>query len=277
MTGIFFMLLASASFATMAAFVKALGTTLPVAEMILIRCLLPLPFCLAILLYQGKPLLARAWGMMLLRSLAGFAAMACFYYALTHMPLAECVFLGRTQPLLLALAAPLIVREKAPPAAWVAIFAGLAGVFIIMQPDAQWRPGAIAALGGAALSSLAHLFVRRLNRTEEPLLIVFNFFILTAIFSGVWASFDLVWPSPGQWKLLFTVALFATLGQVFMTFAYRYEKAPVVAASSYVSIFLSIAYGYLFWGEVPGVHAWLGGLLILLGSLFLIRSCWRRP
>lgn len=270
------MLLASASFATMAAVVKTMGTGLPVAEMILIRCLLPLPFCLAVLLVQKKRLIAQARGLMLLRSLAGFAAMACFYYALTHMPLAECVFLGRTQPLFLALAAPFIVKEKAPAAAWVAIIAGLAGVFVIMQPEAQWRPGAVAALGGAVLSSLAHLFVRRLNRTEEPLLIVFNFFIITAVFSGVWASFQLVWPSPHQWKLLLAVALFATMGQVFMTFAYRFEKAAVVSASSYISIFLSIIYGYLFWGEMPGIHAWLGGLLILLGTFFLIRSRWHR-
>ncbi|MDA3972169.1 MAG: EamA/RhaT family transporter, partial [Desulfobulbaceae bacterium] len=57
-----------------------------------------------------------------------------------------------------------------------------------------------------------------------------------------------------------------------MTLAYRCEIAPVVAASSYASIVLSVIYGYLFWNEIPHPLALGGGACLLLGGWILARS-----
>ena len=111
------MLCASASFATMSAFVKAIGPELPIAQLMLFRCLIPLPFFAMLLLVQSKPMVVKSKKVVLLRSIFGFLAMAGFYYALTHMPLADCIFIGRAQPLLLALMSPFVIGEKAPRAA----------------------------------------------------------------------------------------------------------------------------------------------------------------
>ncbi|MDA3833982.1 MAG: EamA family transporter, partial [Spirochaetales bacterium] len=102
MQGIFYMLLASASFATMAALVKGLGNTIPIAQLMFLRCIIPLPFFIIIMKRKKIALVVKAKKLLLARAVFGAAAMACFYYALTHMPLADCVFLGRSQPLLLA-------------------------------------------------------------------------------------------------------------------------------------------------------------------------------
>lgn len=272
--GVLCMLLSSASFATMAAMVKALGGELAIAQLIFLRCLLPLPLFIYLIKTKGQALVVEAQVSLFLRALFGGCAMACFYYALTHMPLAECVFLGRTQPLLLALLAPFIIGEKAPKAAWFAIAAGLTGVGLIFQPAMAWPQAAWAALAGAFLAAFAHLMVRRLNRTEEPLTIVFNFFVLTALGSGTWsvlaANFQPI--SSRQWLLVAGVALFASLGQFLLTLAYRYDRAPAVAAASYSSVILSVAYGYLFWQEMPHSLAWLGGLSIVSGGIFLVSS-----
>ncbi|MEN8140910.1 MAG: DMT family transporter [Thermodesulfobacteriota bacterium] len=273
---ILLMLLSSAAFTTMAAMVKGLDGAIPIAELILLRCLIPLPFFVYIIKRKGVPLLVQAKGLILLRSLAGAAAMACFYYALTNMPIADCVFLGRSQPFFLALLAPILIGEKAPKAAWGAIGAGLVGVFFIMKPGlAAWPIAAWASLSGAGLAALAHISVRQLNRTDQPLVIVFNFFLLTALMAVAWSVVvenDLVVPQGQQWLLIVGIGVFASLGQFLMTCAYRYDKAPVVAASSYASIILSVIYGYWFWGEMPQPLAWVGALLILAGGLILIWS-----
>ena len=267
------MLLSSACFTSMAALVKGLGSSIPIAELILLRCLIPLPIFVYIIKKRGAPLLAQAKSLIVLRSICGGAAMACFYYALTHMPMADCVFLGRTQPLFLALLAPLLIRERATPAVWLAIGLGLAGVAVIMQPQGHWPLAAWAALGGAALAALAHISVRRLNATEQPLTIVFNFFILTSLFSGL-ASFTdpLIIPQGWQWGAVAAIATLASLGQFLMTLAYRHDQAPVVAAASYSSIVLSVLYGYIFWDEMPSPLAVTGAALIMAGGLLLIYS-----
>ena len=273
--GLILMLLASASFATMAALLKGIGPELPLSQMVFLRCLLAAPVLLLILLGQGRPLLVKARRVLLWRTLFGLSAMHCFFYSLTHLELATAVFIGRAQPLILALLAPLVLGEKTPRAAWLAIATGLAGVALILNPAAAWSFAALVALGGAAFSAGAHLLVRRLNRTDPPLVIVFNFTVLTGLTTSLWSLPGFVPLSIRQWLLIAGVALFASLGQFLMTAAYRHDRAPAVAAASYSSVILSVLYGYLLWGEVPAGLAWLGGLLIVAGGLLLVKSRYR--
>jgi drug/metabolite transporter (DMT)-like permease len=273
MHGIIYMLLASICFSTMAAMVKGIGDAVPVAELIFLRCLLPLPFFTMIMLKKKIPLIVTAKKLLFYRAIFGTAAMACFYYALTHMPLADCVFLGKSQPLFLALLAPFIVNEKATRETWIAIVTGLIGVILIMNPAMSWQVGGWAALCGAFFAAFAHLMVRKLNKYDNPFTIVFNFFICTALFSLVVALFTQVMlPADNTWWFIVGIATFASLGQFLMTLAYRCEIAPVVAASSYASILLSILYGYFFWGEVPETIALAGAGCLLIGGGILARS-----
>jgi drug/metabolite transporter (DMT)-like permease len=273
--GIILMLLASASFATMAAMIKAIGPELPISQLVFLRCAIAAPFLLGVLLCRRQPLIVQARKLLLARTLLGVMAMHCFFYALTHMELASSIFIGRTQPLILALLAPVFLKEKAPPSAWLAIFTGLAGVALIMNPSAQWSMAALVALGGAAFSAGVHILIRRLNRTDQPMVIVFNFTVLTGLATGLWSLPGFVMLAGHQWLLIIGVALFASLGQILMTSAYRHDRAPVIAAASYSSVVLSVIYGYFFWGEVPQPTAWLGGLLIIGGGLLLVSSRYR--
>ena len=81
---------------------------MPLTEMMFLRCALAVPFLGLMLVKQEKALVAKGWKVLLWRSFFGAIGMFCFYYALTNMPLADCVFLGRTQPLFLALLAVLL-------------------------------------------------------------------------------------------------------------------------------------------------------------------------
>lgn len=273
MQGIIYMLLASTAFATMAAMVKGLGATIPIAQLILLRCLLPLPFFIILMRKKKIPLIVTAKRILLARALSGAAAMACFYYALTHMPLADCIFLGKSQPLLLALLAPFLVQEKATRETWIAIATGLIGVLLIMKPAMHWQAAGWAALGGAFFAAFAHLMVRKLNRHDNPYTIVLGFFVCTATLSAIATPFfEPIIPTAREWLLICGIAIFASLGQFLMTLAYRCEIAPVVAASSYASIILSVIYGYVFWGEIPHPLALTGGVCLLAGGGILARS-----
>jgi len=273
--GIILMLLSSASFATMSAMIKGLGPEIPLTQLVFLRCIIAVPILFACVVAQKRPAVVRAKKLLLLRTLLGMTAMHGFFYALTHMPLADCIFIGRTNPLLLALFAPLVLGETTPRAAWFAIITGLIGVALIMKPAMAWPAAAWVALGASAASAGAHLLVRRLNRTDHPLVIVFNFTALTALITVFKALPGFVPLAQTQWILIVGVAVFASLGQLFMTSAYGKDRAPAVAAASYSSVILSVVYGYLFWHEIPQPMAWVGGGLIVLGGLLLLKSRYR--
>ncbi len=266
------MLIASACFATMAAMVKAIGHSLPVSEMVFFRSVLPLPFFVAFLYLSNKKLIVNAKTTLLFRSLFGFLAVSGFYYALTQIPIAVSVFLGKTQPLILALLAPWLVGEKSGIGVWIAIGTGLLGVALILDPSLGWSMAVWVNIGAATASALAHLMVRKLNRTDEPATIVMNFYIVIAVLSSLWMGSSFVLPDRTQWLLLTGIAFFSSAGQYLMTLAYRMDSAPVVAAASYASIIFSVFYGYIFWEEIPPQPAWIGGLLIIAGSVILMRS-----
>jgi drug/metabolite transporter (DMT)-like permease len=270
--GILYMLLASGCFATMSAFIKAIGQALPLPELVFLRCLLALPVLFFFVRMRQRPLIVRARKILLLRTLFGMTAMSGFFFALTHIPLAECIFLGRTQPFIIALISPFILGERTPAVSWFAIVSGMAGVALILQPGVAWSIGAWVAIGSAGFSALAHVMVRRLNATEYPLVIVFNFTLLTCFIAAIWSLPYFVVPSKTEWLFLLCVALFASLGQLCMTLAYQHDRAPAVASASYTSVVLAVIYGYFIWEEVPHPLTWLGGGLIVAGGIILLKS-----
>ena len=264
------MFFASACFVTMSAMVKALGNGLPLTEIMFLRSLIAVPFLLFLLLCQNKPLLTRAWKLLLVRSVFGITAMFCFYYALTHMQLTDVVFIGRCQPIILALLAPLLVSESSPRSAWMAIALGLVGAALVMRPGMEWSLPALVAFIAAICSAVAHLMVRRLGHTDDTTVIVFNFTLLLTVASGLATLPSFVPPSADQWLLLAAIAAFASSGQFLLTRAYSLDRAPAVAAASYASVPLSALYGYLFWHELPTLTSWIGGLLIVCGGIYLM-------
>ena len=268
------MLLASASFTTMAALVKAIGHDVPPIEVVFFRCLLAAPILYLFIRMRGRPVIVTAKRVLVFRTLFGFTAMLGFFYALTHMPLADCVFIGRSQPLILALLSPFLIRERAPRSAWIAIGTGLAGVALIMKPAMAWPLAAWVTLGSATASATAHLLVRRLNATDYPLVIVFNFTVLTALITGLWVLPTFVVPTYKEWLYILGVAVFASIGQLLMTLAYQRDRASVVASASYASVLISVIYGFIFWDEFPHPLAWAGGFLIVLGGVILLKLRW---
>jgi drug/metabolite transporter (DMT)-like permease len=256
----------------MAALVKSMSHV-PIQELIFLRCMLATPFFAAYLIYQNRPLVVKAGKIILLRSLFGFSAMIGFYYSLTHMGLADCIFIGKIQPLFIALLAPLVLGEKTPKAAWLAIATGLGGVALIMKPALdQWPLAAWAALAAAFAGACAHMMIRRLNSTDDPATIVFNFLFLTGLAGSIWCLLGWTPVARQQWPAIAGISFFASLGQILVTMAYRRDRAPAVAAASYASIILSVVYGYIFWGENPQLLVWLGGGLIVCGGLLLVKT-----
>lgn len=204
----------------------------------------------------------------LVRGLAGLGAMYCFFYAITHMPLAEAMLLKLSAPLFIPFVAYAWLGETAPWRTRIAIGIGFVGVILILAPDVTTvAPVALVALLGGLLAAVAKVTVRRLSHSEPAGRIILYFTLIGTAVSAV----PLLWawktPTPHQAAWLFLIAVLATIGQWCLTSGLGHASAPRLAPFVYSSVIFGAAYGWWFWDEPVSLVAALGALLVALAGV----------
>ncbi len=278
--GLRHMAVAALFFSLMSLLVKTAGQRLPVEEIVLARALITFGLTWA---YLARRRIS-PWGtrrtVLLLRGALGFGALLCFFYSVVHLPLADATVIQYTNPVFASLIAALVIGERLRVRDGAYISASLAGVLLVARPSFlfganphELAPLAVGvALLGALLSAAAYVSVRALTKTEEPLVIVFYFAVVSVAGSIPLAALDPVWPTGMEWLVLAGVGVATQLGQVYLTKGLREEPAGRALAVGYLQIIFAGGWGLLFFGEVPGPLSAAGFLLIAASIAMLARK-----
>jgi drug/metabolite transporter (DMT)-like permease len=266
--------------ASMAACVKFLGSGIPAGMVIFCRGVVSM---LVIALFawwtDGLHLLkTRDWRAHALRSVAGSISMFCWFIALTMIPLAQMTVISFTIPLFLTVLAMIFLAEHIHWYRWTALAIGFAGVLIIVGPQVIGvggnALGAGIGLTSAILAAFAQMFLRRMSGFEHALTITFYFFMTSTAFAAASTLF-VGWPmpTPTQWIVIGLAGLFGSVGQVLMTYSFRYAEASLLAPLDYTSLLFAVAVGYYVFAESPFVTTWIGApLVIASGAIILWRE-----
>src|SRR5581483_7320351 len=104
---------------------------------------------------------------LLLRSLGLLGAWLSFYTAAKSLQLAELTTIYFASPLMVAVLAVPILKERISPARWVSIIVGFVGVLIACRPDVRAPASAIGlALLAAALWAGSMILIRQIALKE---------------------------------------------------------------------------------------------------------------
>jgi drug/metabolite transporter (DMT)-like permease len=278
--GIRYMAAAAFFFSVMSLLVKATGQRLPVQEVVLARSSVGAAICWYSLRRRGIPLWGEQKGLLLTRGILGYAALSCFFYALVHLPLAEATVIQYTNPVFTALLAAAFLSEHIRPRDIVLALVSLSGVALMARPaflfgglEERLDPVAVGvAVLGAVLSAAAYVTVRRLSRTEDPVVIVFYFALIATAGSMPLTAMDAVLPTRWEWLALLAIGVVTQVAQVFMTNGLRTERAGRAMAVGYMQIVFASLWGLLFFAEFPDGWAVAGALVILLSTAGLART-----
>lgn len=273
--GIRHMIVASFFFSVMTVFVKVVGQTIPVAQIVLVRSCLAVSFSLMMMRHaHGSINLGVRKDLLVLRGLLGFAAILCFYYALPRLPLAEATLIQYTNPVFVALFAGFALREHVGFRELGAIALCLCGVLLLSRPTALGGSTLAAldlrdvliAVTGAFLSGAAYSVVRKLRETDAALTVVLYFPMISIPLCIPFVVLDHVTPDMTDWAYLVGIGVTSQIGQVFMTKAYHAERAARASAASYMQILFAMIWGVVLFGEK--VDGWLlsGALLVVGGT-----------
>lgn len=267
------------AFSFMSAFAKLAGGRIPTQEIVLFRAVAVTTLTLYALRRAGVSPLGTERGLLLLRGLFGYAALSCFFWAIVRLPLADTTVIHFTNPVFTALLAAVFLGEVLGRVEIILALAALGGVLLVARPEFLFggasglSPVAVmVALAGAVLSAAAYTTVRRLTRTNHPLVIVLAFAVVTLVGAFPATVSVFVLPRGVEWGYLLGVGLATQAGQVFVTKALQLEKAGRVMAVGYLQIVFAAIWGVLVFGEVPDRWTAVGALVIISSTFLLGRS-----
>lgn len=210
----------------------------------------------------------------ILRALVGVATVFCFFYAFGQLPLADVYAIHFTSPLIMtALSVPLL-GEAVGWRRWAAVLVGFAGVLIMLQPgQGAGMPliPALICLGGAFGYSLTILYLRILSRTESNVAMVFYFISTLAAVSGVAMLPGWVTPTPLDFVLLVLVGIIGGVAQLLISQAFRLGPPALLAPFEYTGMLWAVGFGFIVFGELPGLPIGLGALVVIASGLYIFR------
>ncbi|WBU63905.1 DMT family transporter [Paracoccus aerodenitrificans] len=274
-------------FTVMAAIIKSTsegGVGVPPGQQVFFRSFFAIPVILIWLLWRRELSVGlRTFRPMghFYRGIIGTAAMGLNFSALALLPFPEAVAIGYAAPLLVVIFAAMFLGENVRLFRLSMVGLGLTGVLIVLSPqiglgaaqtDLARSLGAVLALGGAACAALAQIFIRRLVQEEQTSAIVFWFSVSASVIGLLTLPFGWVMPDAGTLALLVLTGLLGGLGQIFLTSAYRFGEASLIAPFEYVSMILSVAIGWLFFDEIATPVMLAGASLVILAGILII---WR--
>lgn len=207
----------------------------------------------------------------LLRALMFMAMTGINFWALQYLQLTVTASIFFSVPIMIGLAAALLLGEKLDAGRWSAILAGFAGVLVIVRPGgAEFHPAMLAAVVNAMLYAAFLLMTRRLAAYDSPETIQY----LPALGAAIGlAPFALAaWQSPEGW-LEWTVAcllgVFGGVGHYLLALAHRYAPSSVIAPFLYQQVIYMALFGYVVFGDVPSPAVWAGAAIVIASGLYL--------
>lgn len=270
-------------FSLMSLLVKVIGQRVPTMQVVFSRSVVTLLITSALVRAKG----AAMWGspsnrvLLVARGILGFSAVTCFFYALSHLPLAEATVIQYTNPVWTAVIAAVVLSEHLKLVEIVGVAASLAGVVLVARPEilfggatAGLDPVAVGvALSGSILSASAYVTIRSLGDDEHPYVIIFYFALIGTVGSAVLlpTTGSLVWPSTTEWLAMLGVGLTAQAAQIFLTLGLQHERAGRAMAVGYLQIAFAAAWGLVFFSEFPDLLGLAGIALILSGTFVVAR------
>ena len=284
-TGIALKLASVVLFVVMSALIKATTEDVPTGQAMFFRSFFALPVILGWLMWRHDLRTglrtSRPMGHVS-RGLIGVCGMGFGFSSLAYLPLPDVTAIGFAAPLMTVIFAALILGERLRVYRMSAVLLGLVGVVVILAPrlsissggamESAAQIGVILVLASAMFRALAQIHIRRLAQTEQTAAIVFYFSMTTTVLSLLTLPFGWTMPDAGAIAMLICAGLIGGVAQIFITSAYRFADAAVIAPFDYASILFAMIIGYVFFADVPTPQMLLGSAIVILSGLLII---WR--
>jgi drug/metabolite transporter (DMT)-like permease len=272
LVGIGLMLLAVFMFSLNDALGKWLVATYSVPQILFLRAVAALLILAPFIVRAGIGTFRSApqpW-LQAIRALLATTEVACFYFSVWYLPLADAMTFYLAAPIYVTAMSALFLGERVGVFRWGAVLVGFLGVLIALDPGfGTLGIGSLIALLGSVVYAIFIVTTRRLSSTSNIVLSTAQA-VAGLAFGVIGSPFSWTPVETGSHYLLLLLLGAVSIGAIMcVNQSLRLAPASVVVPYQYALIVFAIAFGYLFFGDVPRSNMLIGAVIIVASGLFI--------
>lgn len=212
-------------------------------------------------------------GSQCLRVVCMVGANLSFLVGLRYIPLGEATAIFFLSPIFVVLFSRWLLSERIAAIQLASIFISLSGVVMIVRPGAEmFTPAALLPFASAIFIAGYQMLTRKVMATDNAAASMFLASLGSCLVLAIPLPFFWVTLPPSVWAIVFVQAIFALVGHLMMTNAYRYASAAVLAPFTYFQIVFSGIVGFVAFDHLPDLWSGIGiGLVTVGGFIFVVR------
>jgi len=220
-------------------------------------------FMLIYILLAKKSFKPAKMNLIFARSIFNCIALMLFSWALQYTTITNVNMLHMTYPVFVILLVPFITKGSNKKNTFLYLAAIMLGIYQVSNPSfASINIGDAIALASAIVAAVAIIFLGEASKYNEGYLIVFYVMLIGTFFNLPFAYKDLAaFDIHGLMPVLLS-ALLGFLGQVFLTWGYRYVDSATGSLLSTSRIVLAAVIGFMFLSEPLNIRIILGIAII---------------
>lgn len=198
-----------------------------------------------------------------------------FFQAFLYTTIGKTLLFHYIAPVLVAAAAPFLLKEPTEPRTWIGLTLSIAGLLLLVQgqwgsTDARDLTGITLALLSAVTYAGALIIMRDLMRQDfDPVAVTIGQAGLMWVAVLPFAEMGAV-TFQGFWVAGVAGILHLSIAAVLLAYGLSRVKAPAAASLGYTEIFFGMCWGALFYDEELTVRIVVGGVMIVTGGLLSI-------
>ncbi len=212
-------------------------------------------------------------GQHFLRSIVHYTGQNLWFFAIATIPLAQLIALEFTNPLWVALLAPLLLGEDLTRNKILIVLLGFTGVMIVARPGVEpVNLGHIAGLVSAMGFALTNILTRKITRHDSVLAVLFWMTLFQAGFSlGLSLPGGIPWPDAAMWPWILVMGITGLSAHFCLGQALNLAPATIVAPMDFIRLPISALVGMWLYQEPLLATVFVGGGIILLANYLNLR------
>lgn len=194
------------------------------------------------------------------------------FLALLTLQLAETMSIFFLAPVVITMLAGPLLGERVGWRRWMAVMVGFVGMLVIVRPGfGAFGIGHLYALTSMLSYCFYVIMTRSMGATESPSSLIFYSALAPVVLLGPAVPFTASMP-PDLWHLavLLSLGFYGGFGHWLLIRAYRQATTSALAPYPYLQMVWMVAFGYLFFDQLPDGWTIVGATIIVSSGLYII-------